>query len=192
MRGAKPKQNAIRRGLSDSYGLAKSESVGVSMPEDIRRDPVQSEIWAWIAPPTNSFSEQDVPTLRLLTYWHAVAQQAEQAIHSEDGRINIFDKIGVKPYKSENGKDVPLVRVERRTGLRPAFNNGEHTVRTQFWKARGKGTSKLLISCTKNHAPADDVCKWVAETFEKGDYEYIDEVLVMGDDGTLTRMKRPK
>lgn len=110
MKGAKPKQNAIRRGLSDSYGLAKSESVGVSMPEDIRRDPVQSEIWAWIAPPTNSFSEQDVPTLRLLTYWHAVAQQAEQAIHSEDGRINIFDEIGVKPYKTPNGDDVPLVR----------------------------------------------------------------------------------
>lgn len=74
----------------------------------------------------------------------------------------------------------------------PEGYNGEHTVRTQFWKARGKGTSKLLISCTKNHAPAEDVCKWVAETFKKGDYEYIDEVLVMGDDGTLTRMKRPK
>lgn len=110
MKGAKPKQNAIRRGLSDAYGLASTESAGVVMPADIADDPVQSEIWAWLAPPVNSFAQQDVPTLRLLTYWHAVAAQAEQAIHSEDGRIDIFDKIGVKPYKTEDGREVPLVR----------------------------------------------------------------------------------
>ena len=81
MKGAKPKHNAIRRGLSDSYGLAVSDdSSGVLMPQDIAQDPVQSEIWAWLAPPVNNFTEQDIPTLRLLTYWHAVAQQAEQAI----------------------------------------------------------------------------------------------------------------
>lgn len=80
------------------------------MPEDIALDPVQSEIWAWLCPPVNNFSEQDIPTLRLLTYWHAVAEQAQQAIHSEDGRINIFDKIGVKPYKTPDGWEVPLVR----------------------------------------------------------------------------------
>lgn len=110
MKGAKPKQNAVRRGLSDAYGLASTESSGVAMPTDIAADPVQSEIWAWIAPPVNSFAEQDIPNLRLLTYWHAVAAQAEQAVHSEDGRINIFDKIGVKPYRTPDGKEVPLVR----------------------------------------------------------------------------------
>lgn len=110
MKGAKPKHNAIRRGLSDSYGLAARESAGVVMPADIAEDPVQSEIWAWIAPPVNSFAEQDIPTLRLLTYWHAVAHQAEQAIHSEDGKIAIFDKIGVKPFKTPDGREVPLVR----------------------------------------------------------------------------------
>ena len=111
MKGAKPKHNAIRRGLSDSYGLAVREgSSGVLMPQDIAEDPVQSEIWAWIAPPVNSFTEQDIPTLRLLTYWHAVAHQAEQAIHSEDGKIAIFDKIGVKPFKTPDGREVPLVR----------------------------------------------------------------------------------
>lgn len=74
----------------------------------------------------------------------------------------------------------------------PEGYKGEQTVRNQFFKARGKGTSKLLISCTENHAPADDVCKWVRETFKKGDYDYIDEVLVMSDDGDLARLKRPK
>lgn len=110
MKGAKPKQNAIRRGLSDSYGLAKAESAGVDMPKDIALDPVQSEIWAWIAPPVNNFTEQDVPTLRLLTYWHAVAAQAEQSIRGEAGRLNIFDQIGVKPYKTPDGREIPLVR----------------------------------------------------------------------------------
>ena len=111
MKGAKPKHDAIRRGLTDSYGLAVREgSSGVLMPQDIAEDPVQSEIWAWLAPPVNSFTEQDIPTLRLLTYWHAVAQQAEQAIHSEDGKIAIFDKIGIKPFKTADGREVPLVR----------------------------------------------------------------------------------
>lgn len=110
MKGAKPKHNAIRRGLSDSYGLVVQDSAGVVMPADIAEDPVQSEIWAWIAPPVNSFTEQDIPTLRLLTYWHAVAHQAEQAIHSENGKIAIFDKIGVKPFKTSDGHEVPLVR----------------------------------------------------------------------------------
>lgn len=111
MKGAKPKHDAIRRGISDSYGLAVREgSSGVLMPQDIAEDPVQSEIWAWLAPPVNSFTEQDIPTLRLLTYWHAVARQAEQAIHSEDGKIAIFDKIGVKPFKTKDGNEIPLVR----------------------------------------------------------------------------------
>ena len=111
MKGRKPQHDAVRRGVSDSYGLARSEGgQGVCMPDDIAADPVQSEIWAWIAPPVNSFSEQDVPTLRLLTYWHAVAAQAEQAMRSEGGRVNIFDKIGVKPYKTADGREVPLVR----------------------------------------------------------------------------------
>lgn len=111
MKGAKPKHNAIRRGLSDSYGLAvRKGSSGVLMPQDIAEDPVQSEIWAWLAPPVNSFTDQDIPTLRLLTYWHAVARQAEQAIHSEDGKIAIFDKIGVKPFKNADGREIPLVR----------------------------------------------------------------------------------
>ena len=111
MKGRKPKQDAIRRGLTDSYGMQKAEdSRGVTMPEDIAQDPVQSEIWAWIAPPVNSFTEQDIPNLRLLCYWHAVAERAEQSMRSEDGGVSIFDKIGVKPFRDADGKEIPLVR----------------------------------------------------------------------------------
>lgn len=110
MKGAKPKHDAIRRGVKDSYGLARKESAGVGMPEDIADDPVQSEIWAWVAPPVNSFTEQDVPNLRLLVYWHAVAAQAQQVMRSEDGVIGIFDKVGVKPFKTDDGREIPLVK----------------------------------------------------------------------------------
>ena len=111
MKGRKPQHDAIRRGVSDSYALAKPEERrGVPMPADIQADPVQSEIWAWIVPPVNNFTEQDMPNLRLLVYWHAVAVQAQQALHSEDGTVRIFDKIGVKPFKTSDGREVPLVR----------------------------------------------------------------------------------
>ena len=73
----------------------------------------------------------------------------------------------------------------------PEGYRGEHTVKNQFYKAAGKGTSKLLISCTENQAPADEVAKLVGETFKKGDYEYITEILVVAEDGSLCRLKRP-
>lgn len=83
---------------------------GVAMPDDIARDPVQSAVWEELAPEGNRFTAQDVPTLRLLCYWHSVARQAQDAISKGDGRINIFDRIGTKPYKTPDGKSVPLVR----------------------------------------------------------------------------------
>ncbi len=110
MKGAKPKHNAVRRGVKDSYGLSRKEAAGVAMPPDIAEDPIQSEIWAWVAPPVNSFAEQDVPNLRLLVYWHAVAAQAQQAMRSDSGTISIFEQVGVKPFKAEDGTEVPLVK----------------------------------------------------------------------------------
>ena len=110
MKGRKPDQNAIRRGLKSNALAAHDEPLGVEMPPDIAADPVQAEIWAWIAPPVNNFTEQDIPNLRLLCFWHATAAQAQQAMHSVDGKVNIFDKIGVKPFKTPDGKEIPLVR----------------------------------------------------------------------------------
>lgn len=91
---------------------------GVSMPDDIARDPVQSVIWESIAPKGNNrFTEQDVPSLRLLCYWHAVAHQAQESIAKGDGRINIFDRIGTKPYRAKDGSKVPLVRKNPALGV---------------------------------------------------------------------------
>lgn len=91
---------------------------GVSMPEDIALDPIQSAIWVELAPEgNNGFSAQDVPTLRLLCYWHAVAKQAQDAIAKGNGHINIFDRIGTKPYKTDDGRSVPLVRKNPALGV---------------------------------------------------------------------------
>lgn len=109
MKGRMPKQDAVRRGVRPAELQARPEG-GVVMPLDIADDPVQSEIWNWIAPPSNCFTDQDIPALRLLCYWHAAAAQAQEAMRGHDGRVNIFDKIGTKPFKSPDGRDVPLVR----------------------------------------------------------------------------------
>lgn len=111
MKGRKPQHDAVRRGVRDSYALAKPEEVrGVAMPDDIAADPVQSEFWAWIAPPVNNFTEQDIPNLRLLVYWHAVAAQAQQWLSNPngDGSVAILDQIGVKQIKGK--ENAPLWR----------------------------------------------------------------------------------
>lgn len=110
MKGRKPDQNAIRRGVHDMSLIPAEETVGVTMPLDIMADPVQSEIWNWIAPPVNQFTEQDMPNLRLLCYWHAVAAQAQTVLQGSNGTVNIFDKIGVKPFRTEDGREIALVR----------------------------------------------------------------------------------
>ena len=67
--------------------------------------------------------------------------------------------------------------------------NGEHTVRKQFYKARDKGTSKLVLSLLENGADLDEAYQLVRKTLDSGDYPYIDEVLIVGRDGSLIRVK---
>lgn len=111
MKGRKPDQNAIRRGLKDSYALASpDERVGIGMPADIASDPVQSEIWAMIAPPTNRFAPEDEPNLRLLVYWHAVANQARKMMQRQDGNVGILEAVAISPFTTQDGRQKPLFR----------------------------------------------------------------------------------
>lgn len=110
MKGAKPKANAIRRGVRDAYGIEEARSVGVSMPPDIAESPLKSEIWDYIAPPVNSFTDQDIPNLRLLCTWHAVAAQCEDALVRGDDKVNIVEVMGEKSIKAADGKTLHKVR----------------------------------------------------------------------------------
>lgn len=91
MKGRKPKQDAVRRGLVERYNQAITiESRGVVMPDDIKIDPVQSEIWTLIAPPVNNFIDSDIPALRLLCFWHAAALNAQAQMESVDGYVGVL------------------------------------------------------------------------------------------------------
>ena len=84
---------------------------GVSIPDDIAQDPVQSAIWESLAPSgDNNFTKQDVEPLRELCFWHAVFRSAQNAISKGDGRISIFDAVGYKPFKSPDGRSLPMMR----------------------------------------------------------------------------------
>ena len=104
-RGRKPKSDAIRRGLKDSYDMqiASGNAVGLRMPEDIAQDDELAEIWAWIAPPTNSFTEQDLPNLVLLVNWHSIAAKAIKEhdvsnLKKASSEIRAFsDMLGLSP-----------------------------------------------------------------------------------------------
>lgn len=82
------------------------------MPQEVASDPVQSKIWEWICPPTNNFTQQDIPSLMALCFWHATFLQAKQSISSAggDGTIEIYDKIGEKPFTGKDGEPLPLVK----------------------------------------------------------------------------------
>ncbi|KAB5608405.1 hypothetical protein [Bifidobacterium jacchi] len=69
--------------------------------------------------------------------------------------------------------------------------NSEKTIKNQFKKAEGKGTSKLLISNESNKAPAEAMKESIQLMMESQDFPYIDEVLFWDSKtGELTRFKR--
>lgn len=132
-----------------------------------------------------------------------------------EGRVPSTTKErGAKPLEKErdvaavlndNGFAVEFIKEVNKSGFKtpdarlngvvwefkvPEGFNGENTIRNQFFKAKGKGTSKLVISCTENHAQASAVAEEVRKIFKTDDYSYIDEVLIVGDDGGLLRLKR--
>lgn len=66
----------------------------------------------------------------------------------------------------------------------------EKTVKNQMKKALGKGTGRLLISCTENMADGAEVVDDVKSLFERGEFTDITEVMVVSADGSLTRVMR--
>lgn len=93
---------AVRRGVSP---LARTESErGIDMPADIAANPVLSEIWGWVCPPVNTFSSQDVPTLRELVTWHATFEQCRAVLVSPEGRVDIFNKQAVTTMKQASAE----------------------------------------------------------------------------------------
>jgi len=87
----------------------KEGAILVRIPEDIAADPIQAGIWAELCPEGNAFEASDLPNLRLLCFWHAVAREAQKQIQHK-GKLSIFDPIAFKPFRDSTGAAVPLVR----------------------------------------------------------------------------------
>ena len=81
----------------------------VEIPQDIAQDATQAAIWSELVADDGRFTEQDVPALRLLCFWHAVAMEAQRQM-THNGKMAIFDPIALKPFTDASGKAPFMVR----------------------------------------------------------------------------------
>lgn len=65
---------------------------------------------------------------------------------------------------------------------------GEQTLRRAFWQAEKKA-DKLVVSNTENKVDYSELCNVTKKVFETGDFN-IKEVLIVGKDGELVRLKK--
>ena len=79
------------------------------MPESVASDDYQSQIWASVTA-SGRFSDEDAPNLALLCYWHAVANQAREAMALGGNEIEILDATAYKPIRGKGGKRLKMMR----------------------------------------------------------------------------------
>ena len=68
----------------------------IEMPQEVASNPVQAAIWEQLTA-RRTFAQEDAPTLALLCYWHAVANQAREAT-------------AYKPIRGKGGKRLKMMR----------------------------------------------------------------------------------
>lgn len=81
----------------------------IEMPQEVASDPVQAAIWEQLTA-RRTFAQEDAPTLALLCYWHAVANQAREAMALGNNEIEILDATAYKPIRGKGGKRLKMMR----------------------------------------------------------------------------------
>lgn len=81
----------------------------IEMPQEVASDPVQAAIWEQLTA-RRTFAQEDAPTLALLCYWHAVANQAREAMAIGGNEIEILDATAYKPIRGKGGKRLKMMR----------------------------------------------------------------------------------
>lgn len=81
----------------------------IEMPQEVASDPVQAAIWEQLTA-RRTFAQEDAPTLALLCYWHAVANQAREAMALGGNEIEILDATAYKPIRGKGGKRLKMMR----------------------------------------------------------------------------------
>lgn len=83
--------------------------MAVRKPAKIANDPTRAALWNQLTKGAN-LTRKDAPALSLLCLWYAIAAEAEAAITSDDGRLEVLDPIALKPFKDEDGEAIPMYR----------------------------------------------------------------------------------
>lgn len=78
------------------------------MPENIAADEYQAEVWRSVTA-SGRFTDEDMPNLVLLCFWHSVAKAAEDAM-SKGKSVKVLDQVGYKPMKARNGRRAIMER----------------------------------------------------------------------------------
>lgn len=81
----------------------------IEMPQEVASDPVQAAIWEQLTA-RRTFAQEDAPTLALLCYWHAVANQAREAMALGGNEIEILDATAYKQIRGKGGKRLKMMR----------------------------------------------------------------------------------
>lgn len=81
----------------------------IEMPKEVASDPVQAAVWGQLTA-RRTFAQEDAPTLALLCYWHAVANQAREAMAIGGNEIEILDATAYKPIRGKGGKRLKMMR----------------------------------------------------------------------------------
>lgn len=81
----------------------------IEMPQEVASDPVQAAIWEQLTA-RRTFAQEDAPVLALLCYWHAVANQAREAMAIGGNEIEILDATAYKPIRGKGGKRLKMMR----------------------------------------------------------------------------------
>lgn len=81
----------------------------IEMPQEVASDPVQAAIWEQLTA-RRTYAQEDAPTLALLCYWHAVANQAREAMALGGNEIEILDATAYKPIRGKGGKRLKMMR----------------------------------------------------------------------------------
>lgn len=134
------------------------------------------------------------------------AETDECAIDKEHGAKPLGKEWDVGRRLAKAGFEVRFIKEINKTGVRtpdaylndipwefkvPESWNPGKTVKNQFKKAHDKGTSKLLISNGRNHAPAEKMAEEIKRILDSDEFDYIDEVLLWDEnENRLTRYMR--
>lgn len=96
----------------------------------------------------------------------------------------------IKEDKSKKSPDAYLDDEEEPWEFKIPEAYNEKTVKNQFKKAIGKGTSRLLITNLKNGASGEAMLSDIMSLLKSGEFSEIREVLFVDANGTETSMKR--